>query len=181
MYAIESSNCSCKSTLDTFQNECQNNWFDTNIENTTKLCTQIYLNTFRNSPKENEKCLHYCPLECENVKYLINPYIEVFPVNSGYINNETISEPSIKNFKTYDQAKKNYLCLLVFYSDLKYSFISQIAKTELFSCISSIGGILSLFLGISFISFFEIFEIIFEAIHVLIRNTVSSSTFSNSY
>jgi len=45
--------------------------------------------------------------------------------------------------------------------------ISNKPKTELFTIISNIGGTLGLFLGISFLSFIEIFEILFQVIYIL--------------
>lgn len=57
--------------------------------------------------------------------------------------------------------------LYVYYKDLKYTFISQQPKVELFDLISNIGGILGLFLGVSFLTCVEFFEILFEIIYVL--------------
>ena len=45
---------------------------------------------------------------------------------------------------------------------MKYMLVSQEVKTETFNMISNIGGILGVFLGISFLSFIEIFEILYE-------------------
>ena len=39
----------------------------------------------------------------------------------------------------------------------------------MFNFISNIGGILGLFLGISFLSFIEIFEIIFEIMFIIFK------------
>jgi hypothetical protein len=47
--------------------------------------------------------------------------------------------------------------------------ISEKAKTEPYNFISNIGGTLGLFLGISFLSFIEILEIIYEIICFLNR------------
>jgi hypothetical protein len=52
--------------------------------------------------------------------------------------------------------------VVVYYDDLKYTSISERPLFDGFDLISNIGGSLGLFLGISFISFLELFEIIFE-------------------
>ena len=38
---------------------------------------------------------------------------------------------------------------------------------EMFDLVSNIGGILGLFIGVSFLSFIEIFELIFEVLFIL--------------
>jgi GTPase involved in cell partitioning and DNA repair len=50
---------------------------------------------------------------------------------------------------------------------LEYTFYSEIPKTEPFNFISEIGGILGLFIGCSFVSFFEISEVILEIIFII--------------
>lgn len=52
----------------------------------------------------------------------------------------------------------------VYCKDLKYTHISQEAKAEIFNLVSNIGGIMGVFLGISFLSFIELIEIFFELI-----------------
>jgi hypothetical protein len=54
----------------------------------------------------------------------------------------------------------------VYYDDLKYTLITQQPKLELFGLISNIGGSLGLFLGFTFISLLEIFEVLAEFIYL---------------
>jgi len=75
-----------------------------------------------------------------------------------------------KNYTTYDEINKHFVGFRVFFKDLKYTLISQEPKTQTFNFISDIGGILGLFLGISFLSFVEIMEIIFEIVLILIND-----------
>ena len=83
----------------------------------------------------------------------------------GPISNLTKNEYGLTKFMTYEQVQKSFMVIFVYYNDLKYTLISEEPKTELFILISEIGGILGLFLGISFLSFFELFEILFEIFH----------------
>jgi hypothetical protein len=52
----------------------------------------------------------------------------------------------------------------VYYSDLKYTVLKQIAKMSLIDLISNLGGLLGLFVGISFLTLIEIIEVCFEMI-----------------
>ena len=45
---------------------------------------------------------------------------------------------------------------------------------NLIDLISGIGGILGLFLGVSFLSFIEIFELIFELVYLLFAGFIST-------
>ena len=117
-----------------------------------------------------EKCSEYCPLECESINYKINNYFETTP-DSGNISFTTKSNYYFHNFSTYDQVNKHFIVLYVYYKSLGYKMILENPKTEMFNFISNIGGILGLFLGISFLSFIEIFEIIYEVINILIFNS----------
>ena len=55
-----------------------------------------------------------------------------------------------------------YHGLVESFSDLKYTLITQKPKIELFGFISNIGGTLGLFIGFSFISVLELFELLVE-------------------
>ena len=71
----------------------------------------------------------------------------------------------INLFVIFKQDRNNKIYIRIYYEDLKYTWINQQPKIELFGLISNIGGSLSLFVGISFISFLEFFEITFEFIY----------------
>ena len=107
--------------------------------------TSLYKNNFTSHKMINE-CSKYCPLECDFEQY--EAFLS-FHMSENMSKNETLK------FKIY-------------FKDLTYILISQEPKIELFDLISGIGGLLGLFLGVSFLSFIEIFEIIFEVIYLLI-------------
>ena len=99
------------------------------------------------------------------MNYVINSYTEQIALN-GNISLNTKSKIDSDDFSTYEELKKNYFALRIYYNELKYTLISQEPKTEMFNFISNIGGILGLFLSISFLSFIEIFEFIFEIMFI---------------
>ena len=68
---------------------------------------------------------------------------------------------------TYENVRKSAVGVFIYYSDLKYTLIKENKKMILVDLISSIGGTLGLFIGISFLSFLEIFEILFEVVLLL--------------
>jgi hypothetical protein len=159
LHALEDNNCGCNSTLEDFAKNCQRKPFE--LYNTTKNCIAAYLKEFRKN--KSEKCNQYCPLQCDLISYSITPHTR--PILAEGKINENMMIPfqfNLSNLTSYEEAKKHYVQLNVYYKELEYTHISQEAKTETFNFISNIGGILGLFLGISFLSFIEIFEILIE-------------------
>jgi len=61
-----------------------------------------------------------------------------------------------------EEVGKRVLSFYVFYEDLKFTQITQIAKTTSTDLVSKVGGTLGLFLGLSLLSFIEIFELLLE-------------------
>jgi len=90
-----------------------------------------------------------CPLECDSIKYEIS-----HSFNKLIIKNETSFSNRVK--------------LLVYYERPEYTVIDQIAQMNVFDLISNIGGNLGLFIGISFLSFAEIIELLVEIIFIII-------------
>jgi hypothetical protein len=72
----------------------------------------------------------------------------------------------INLFVIFKQDRNNKIYIRIYYEDLKYTWINQQPKIELFGLISNIGGSLSLFVGISFISFLELFEVFTELFYI---------------
>jgi hypothetical protein len=161
LFALEESDCSCNSSLNDFSINCISNVYNKQFFNKTmEKCISEYLKEFRKK-FQDEKCREYCPLECDSMNYIINSYTEQIAL-SGNISLNSRSFIESDDFGTYEELKKSYFAIRIYYNELKYTLISEEPKTEIFNFISDIGGILGLFLGISFLSFIEIFEIIFE-------------------
>jgi hypothetical protein len=166
LFALQESNCGCNSSLNDYSWNCITNLYNKQIVDIEKgKCVSEYLKEFRKR-FQDEKCPKYCPLECDSMSYVINSYTEQIALNGNISLNSKIKIDS-DDFSTYEELKKNYFAIRVYYNELKYTLISEEPKTEIFNFISDIGGILGLFLGISFLSFIEIFEIIFEIMLIL--------------
>lgn len=166
MFALEKSNCDCNSNVSNFQRDCIKNsseWFKLSP---IKKCIKNYLDDFETT-KAQILCSEYCPLECDSINLVVSSFVEMFP-SQGIISNISKKMSYLSNFRTYDEVKKSFVRIQVYYDSMKYTLISQNPKTALFNCISSIGGIFSLFFGISFISLIELFEIIYEVFIILV-------------
>ena len=119
-----------------------------------------------------EICHPHCPLECNTISYGITTSFSKFP-NLIYFekklkNNSIITSkyPSGYNI-TYEDILKSTVAFNVYYDDLKYSIITEVPKTGPTDLISNMGGLLGLFIGISFLSFGELAEMLLEVIFIL--------------
>jgi hypothetical protein len=164
LFALEESNCGCNSTLIDFSKNCIRNY--NTIETEMTRCNSKYLKEFRKN-KQNNVCSEYCPLECDSMDFVITPHSYAI-LSSGNISKKSKSLGTVQ-YSTYEELRKKYLPIRVYYNELKYTVINEKPETESFKFISEIGGILGLFLGISFLSLIEIFEIIYEIQLVLFR------------
>ncbi len=93
----------------------------------------------------NVRYSDYCPRECDSVSYFV-------------------STRSLSN-----QFSMNSSFIQAYYRTLVYAVISQYPSLSLLDLISFIGGLTGLFLGASFLSFVEIFEMINGVIFHLIE------------
>jgi len=140
MFYLKYNNCSCNSTFYNFRKDCILTWID-NRENKVKLCVSEFI-------ENNEQiidCTEYCPLECDTYSLNINTYSEDFKV-SGMISNKSKHIYRLSNFSTYEEVKKQYIGIYVYYSELKYTIVTQQPKTETFNLLSNLGIIYSFIL-----------------------------------
>ena len=109
--------------------------------------SQPFKDLYYNASKQHEfskKCDEKCPRECDTIEYQVTT-----------------------TFSRLPDSEINSTSFTIYYKDLEYTQISQLPKTKLFDIISNIGGLLGVFIGISFLSFAELFEIIFEIALIL--------------
>jgi hypothetical protein len=151
----ETNSCNC--TL----KDLEENIFKTCYKTEREKC----INTFMNDFNKLDLCMNYCPLECDSFRYEINQIIKPLLATG---NCKDCSKTYEFNFETYEYLTKKYFSLDVYYNDLKYTLITQQPRMDLFDLISSIAGILGLFIGFSFITCLEIFEVIFEVIYLIL-------------
>ena len=92
-----------------------------------------------------QECSQYCPIECNSYEF-----------------QKEIS--SVSEFNT------NVTRLKMFYRTLKYTLVKEKNKYPLEDLISNIGGILGLFVGISFVNLAELIELVAELFFVFFEN-----------
>jgi hypothetical protein len=121
--------------------------------------------TFIKNSNINELCLsRYCPLQCNSLTYDIN--INFATINGKGNVNQGKTSNNFAGFNTYENMSKTFFGMRVYYNDLKYTLIDQHPKIATFDLISSVGGTLGLFLGFSFISLLDLFEILAELVFI---------------
>jgi hypothetical protein len=120
---------------------------------------RLYLDVFLNGSFIDTNCKPRCPLECKKVHFQISSSISAFSLANRFNNSTIYNKMSLVKFH-------------VFYESLTYTVVTELKKVDSFILISSIGGTFGLFLGASFLSFLEIFEIAIESLY-LYKNHLS--------
>jgi hypothetical protein len=109
----------------------------------------------------DDNCAKLCPLECESVMYDLVKSSSNYPTEYWF----EIFKDLFPN-TSYSSAKERVLGLNIFYSQMSYTRISESPKISSFDLMSNMGGTLGLYIGISFLSFIEIVEMILEVIFI---------------
>ena len=131
---IDNNSCNCTSAL---LGKVWLNCYLDEEDGTLNSCTFQSKKSFY-----NKNLKEYCTLECDSISFAI----------------------SINTFKNLYFLEPNVTFSKAYYRSLKYTFISQAPKMLFFDMLSNVGGTLGLFVGLSFVSLFEILEIIIEII-----------------
>ncbi len=71
---------------------------------------------------------------------------------------------------THGSLRRSVFGLNVYYDELNFAKTSEVEKTSVIDLIAAIGGYLGLTIGISFLSFVDMFDFIIKLVHLLIFN-----------
>ena len=143
------------------------------------------MNTFYNIYLSNDfirqQCLPLCPLECNSTIYKTSLSYDII-YGHKYINH-IIQHPNILddfNNKSIDanKASQSVSFLNIYYDSLSYKLSNESPQMDIVSLLASIGGNLSLFLGVSVFSLSEVIEILIE-ICLLLREKIRSKKVVN--
>jgi hypothetical protein len=130
----------------------------------------------------NKICSPLCPQECDSMNFKLSVSSLQFP-NKLYgktlMSNKIISSKFSNGALHHNDLKQSVLSLKIFYNDLTYTLISQQPKMQLFDLISNIGGLLGLFLGVSFLTLAEVLEAFLAIFQILIANLKSKKKDDN--
>jgi hypothetical protein len=142
------------------------------LDESQLYCSVFAWRSFLSNDYMSKICVQYCPLECKSVNYQITTTFSNYP-SYNYALDSLMNNPIIKSkFQnetlTYDLIKQSVLSLNVYYDHLAYTHISKDAKLEIVDLVSGIGGLLGLFLGMSFLSFAELIEMFIETLIIIL-------------
>ena len=132
-------------------------------------CGQTDLNQYNDyyGNQKFKKHLSVCPLECDKVEYEVKTSFSDYPSLDEYLFLKQNNLLFVNNSISYFDLQKSVISIYAFYDHLKYTVISEEAKMLIWDLISTLGGTLSLFLGVSFLSFIELIQIFLEFIFIL--------------
>lgn len=111
-------------------------------------------------------CRESCPLECESVNYNLFASSADYPslVYAQVLVDNPVIQARYDDLSklNYDSLKRTIMRVSIFYDDLGFVQYEETAKTDVVELVSNIGGTLGLFLGMSFLSFVEVFDILLQ-------------------
>lgn len=112
-----------------------------------------------------KQCLNDCPLECNQTIYtLTTSSVQFIGDKYAYliIENKNLSSDFVTREINAYTASDSFVELFIFYESLSYTYMTESPKLDIIGLLASVGGNLSLFMGISIFSFFELIEIFIE-------------------
>ena len=140
------------------QVNCYELCYQKHLESLVALRNISFLEAFHNTSDFNrsDDCDHLCPLECNSISFeqsgkriLLND--DKFDYNlNEYLNNSSYYK------------KKNFVVILLQYSEMKQTHMSQTAKMTFTDLVSNIGGVMGVFLEISFFTAYRIIYFLLE-------------------
>jgi hypothetical protein len=154
--------------------------------NSTRTCTsqndldcwdKVWFNVIQSNNFIKDNCIPLCPLECNRTEYNVQLSTLELTGDTFYpdlirenpiIFNDFLNESNliIKSGK----AIKSFVVLNAFYDSLSYTLSTESPQMDIVSLFACIGGNLSLFLGISVFSFFELIQVLIEIYFIKNKN-----------
>lgn len=138
------------------------------------ICIKPSYDKFYNSDLVSS-CFKYCPNECESVFFDLELSHSSFPT-PFYTNLLAaywyLHPNEARDFSTAARITGSVLAVNVYYDDIAYEVVEEVAATTKEQFIGNIGGLVGLCAGLSFLSFVEILEIAYYVSYIIFkRNT----------
>jgi len=131
----------------------------------------FYYEIFTKDNYIEKNCIPHCPLECKSIQLSASVTSSKYP-NENYFevlkNNKILQEGVFKS-SNWSHIKNSILKVNINYESLSYNYIRENAVMTVVDLLAYIGGQMGLFLGISFLSFIELFEIVIEMIYISLK------------
>ena len=169
LHYLNDNECKCNASLGSVWSNCFGNGANHNFSSSS--CIKHLKKKFFSESLSN-KCSKYCPFQCKTI------LLEVTATNMIHKNIDS---------KSYFYVAANETKFFAYYKSLKSMHITQENKLTYLDMISNIGGTFSLFIGISFVSVVQLFELLSEIIFAIfekktkriIKNSTAVSTAQN--
>ena len=151
-------------------------WSKFNKINVSQLSVQ-WLNYYSNNTFKDY--LEKCPLECNSMTYEISAFQSDYPSYNEYLNllnnSALISKFPNGNLTSINELKQSLYKIYIYFENLEYTEISQQPQYTIWNLISNIGGLFGLFLGLSLLSFVDLFQIILQLLFIFLeKNKIST-------
>jgi hypothetical protein len=118
----------------------------------------------------SKNCESLCPLECNQTLYKTSITTNQLIGNDVYMmkikNNSKLRSDFTNRTIDSKNARESFVRVSVFYQSLSYTLSHESPQMDGVALFGSIGGNLSLFLGVSLFSLCEIIELIMELIFI---------------
>ena len=108
-----------------------------------------------------------CPLECDSEFYSLTTSSLAYPtqIYAKMLANQSQIQSRFNNISpTYGQLKQSLASVNINYNQLGYTQIKEIQKVTILDLVTNIGSALGLFVGVSFLSLFEIVELLIRLV-----------------
>ncbi len=110
-----------------------------------------------------------CPLECDSAEFSYIVSKSRYPT-LWHFDNYLKQKTNL----SFEETKESVAKVEIGYSQMRQTVISEEKKVEFYGMVSSVGGILGLFLGLSFLSIVELVEILAQMVLIHLRPSTSS-------
>ncbi|XP_071490072.1 epithelial sodium channel subunit alpha-like [Diadema antillarum] len=150
----------------------------TSLNSTQERCLQLVLYLYETNTLE---CA--CPISCSEIMYRPNAFAALWPAERYEehlaLQLIKINEKAARTLNNTELSRKNLVNLIVYFEELNYELNLQVATNSIASLLGELGGILGLYIGMSFMSIGEIillFGFIFQILAKRIRRQPTSPT-----
>ena len=152
---------------------CANIWIPSFDNSSSNYCsTTVELDCVFNlislkGDNFTDECSLACPFTCFSIDYNVVSHSALYP---NFFESNDLYQWAQSNGKTISltEVAESYLQFNVFYHNMQYSITQDIAQMQVADVISNFGGIVSMFIGITFFIVIAIIDLVWKLLHVFV-------------
>jgi len=140
-------------------------------DNELNCIINFYYENFTKNNYIQTNCIPHCPLECKRIELSTTVSFSQYPSDNYFDilkNNQQLQKTVFKS-KNWSYIRNSILKVNINFETLSYKYIRENVIMSVVDLLAYIGGQMSLFLGISVLSFFEIFELLYEVTQIFLK------------